>query len=77
MLLVLFTFPLVGKAQLDLVHYVPPLYAGTTHEYDIEDHWVVITTPSETPIDITIKKGDGSIFKVVTGVSKNTPKSIP
>jgi len=77
MLLVLFTFPLVGKAQLDLVHYVPPLYAGTTHEYDIEDHWVVITTPSETPIDITIKKGDGSIFKVVTGVSKNTPKSVP
>lgn len=61
---------------MDLIHYVPPLYAGTTHEYDIEDHWVVLTTPSEVPIDITIKKGDGTIFQLVTGVSKNTPKSI-
>ncbi|MGZ2371939.1 T9SS type B sorting domain-containing protein [Ancylomarina sp. YFZ004] len=65
-----------AKAQLDLIHYVPPLYAGTTHEYDIEDHWVVITTPSETPIDITIKRGDGTIFQIVNGVSTNTPKSV-
>ena len=75
-ILFLFFLPVATKAQLDLIHYVPPLYAGTTHEYDIEDHWVVITTPSEIPIDITIKRGDGTIFQVVNGVSKDTPKSV-
>ncbi len=76
-LFLLYALPLTSKAQLDLIHYVPPLYAGTDDEYDIEDHWVVLTTPSETPITVTIKKGDGTIFQVVDGVSKDTPKSIP
>ncbi|RXQ96785.1 T9SS type B sorting domain-containing protein [Ancylomarina salipaludis] len=76
-LFLLYALPLTSKAQLDLIHYVPPLYAGTNSESDIEDHWVVLTTPSETPITVTIKKGDGTIFQVVEGVSMDTPKSIP
>ncbi len=76
-LFLLFLLPFTSKAQLDLIHYVPPLYAGTTNESDIEDHWVVLTTPSENLIEITIKRGDGTIFKKVSGVSINNPVKVP
>jgi gliding motility-associated-like protein len=75
-LCLLFLIPSVVKAQLDLIHYVPPLYAGSTNESDIEDHWVVLTTPSENPIEITIKRGDGTLFQKVSGVSINSPKKV-
>ena len=61
-------------AQLDLIHYVPPFYAGTKYNGDIGNHWVVLTTPSEEAITVTIKRGDGTLVATVPNVSITTPK---
>ena len=61
-------------AQLDVIHYVPPLYAGTYHSLEVGKHWVVLTTPSEKEITVVIKKGNGDVLATVSGVSKATPK---
>ncbi|MRT91842.1 gliding motility-associated C-terminal domain-containing protein [Ancylomarina sp. 16SWW S1-10-2] len=61
-------------AQLDLIHYVPPLYEGTYHSKEVGKHWVVLTTPSEEKITVEIRKGNGVLLASVSGVSKTTPK---
>lgn len=44
-------------AQLDYIHYVPPLYNGSSNSGDIGTHVAVITTNSESLIDVDIFKG--------------------
>ncbi|MGZ2370277.1 immunoglobulin domain-containing protein, partial [Ancylomarina sp. YFZ004] len=71
----LFLLPFAAKAQLDIIHYVPPMYAGTTSDGDIKDHWVVLTTPSEAPIDVTIKNSDETFSTIIEGISITNPVS--
>jgi len=61
-------------AQLDIIHYVPPFYAGTQFKEEVGNHWVVLTTPSEEDITVFIRRGDGSLYATVPNVSKTSPQ---
>ncbi|RZT96926.1 gliding motility-associated-like protein [Ancylomarina subtilis] len=49
-------------AQLDYIHYVPPLYNGSNTNKDIGRNVVVITTDSRELIDVWIYKGDNNLL---------------
>ncbi len=49
-------------AQLDYIHYVPPLYNGSKSNNDIGRNVVVITTDSRDLIDVWIYKGDNNLL---------------
>ncbi|WP_372641682.1 IgGFc-binding protein, partial [Ancylomarina sp.] len=49
-------------AQLDYIHYVPPLYNGSNSNKDIGRNVVVITTDSRDLIDVWIYKGDNNLL---------------
>ncbi|MCZ4695857.1 hypothetical protein DWB61_14515 [Ancylomarina euxinus] len=49
-------------AQLDYIHYVPPLYNGSNTNKDIGRNVVVITTDSRDLIDVWIYKGDNNLL---------------
>jgi gliding motility-associated-like protein len=49
-------------AQLDYIHYVPPLYNGSNTNRDIGRNVVVITTDSRDLIDVWIYKGDNNLL---------------
>jgi len=59
-------------AQLDYIHYVPPLYNGSSNGGDIGKHVAVITTNSDTPIDVDIFKGTDP-NPITIQVSKSVP----
>ena len=56
----LFAIPLSGIAQYSFEHYIPPFYNGSSNNGDIGRHTVVLSTLSKDPIDVHIKKGDGT-----------------
>uniref|UniRef100_UPI0035694A63 hypothetical protein n=1 Tax=Ancylomarina sp. TaxID=1970196 RepID=UPI0035694A63 len=72
-LVFLFILPFASKAQLDYIHYVPPLYNGSSNSGDIGKHVAVISTNSDVLIDVDIFKG-GAITPFETiQVSKSAP----
>ena len=58
-------------AQLDVLHYVPPLYGRT----NVQDHYIIISTPSAAPVDVTVKQGDGTVISTTT-ITDVTPATI-
>lgn len=60
-------------AQLDYIHYVPPLYNGSSNSGDIGTHVAVITTNSESLIDVDIFKGGADVAFITIQVSKSAP----
>ncbi|MCH2234834.1 MAG: gliding motility-associated C-terminal domain-containing protein [Crocinitomicaceae bacterium] len=52
----------VTVAQLDVLHYIPPLYGRT----NVQNHYIVISTPSTGPVDVTVKRGDETLITSVT-----------
>lgn len=48
------------NAQLDTVHYIPPMHSRLTGE--IEDHYVYISTPETTPFLVNVVDGSGTEF---------------
>ncbi len=62
-------------AQLDTWHYVPPFYAkpgdGTGFQ-NIGEHFVSLSTPSESTIPVFIHRADGQLVDVVE-ISKDSP----
>tara|TARA_R110001583_G_scaffold25760_11_gene93164 strand:- start:22564 stop:32487 length:9924 start_codon:yes stop_codon:yes gene_type:complete len=60
-------------AQLDYIHYVPPVYSGSSVDADVGRNVVVITTDSRDLIDVDIfLGGSATAFKTVQ-VSKSAP----
>ncbi|MGZ2370276.1 immunoglobulin domain-containing protein [Ancylomarina sp. YFZ004] len=60
-------------AQLDYIHYVPPMYSGSGVDADVGRNVVVITTDSRDLIDVDIFLGGSATpFKTVQ-VSKSAP----
>ncbi|MFT4602511.1 MAG: hypothetical protein ACI857_002697, partial [Arenicella sp.] len=45
-------------AQLDTKHYIPPMFGRE----DEGTHYIVLSTPSTTPFDVTITDGSGTII---------------
>lgn len=71
--LFLLLFGLAGNslfAQLDVLHYIPPLYGRT----NVQNHYIVISTPATAPVTVTVTKGDGTFVTsaVITDVTPAT-----
>jgi len=45
-------------AQLDVEHYIPPMFGRE----DEGTHYIVLSTPSTTPFDVTITDGSGTVI---------------
>ncbi|UKN00777.1 gliding motility-associated C-terminal domain-containing protein [Paracrocinitomix mangrovi] len=58
-----------GIGQLDVKHYVPPLYGRT----NVQDHYMILSTPSTGPVTVDVKNGQGTILysTVITDVNPN------
>ena len=56
-----FTFQL-GYNQLSKKHFIPPLATTSTGNNAPNEQWFHISTPSENPVNFTVKRGDGTIF---------------
>lgn len=61
---------LIGYAQLDVKHYVPPLYGRT----NVQNHYMILSTPSAAPVNVDVKNGQGTILfsVVITDVAPST-----
>ncbi len=60
-------------AQLSTKHYLSPIHSRAANE--VEDHYVYLSTPSETPFTVTIQTGNGILFGTAT-VSKGNPARV-
>src|SRR5687768_10974392 len=49
-------------AQLDTRHYFPPLFGRE----DQGTHYIVLSTHSATPFDVTVKDGSGNLLTTLT-----------
>ena len=56
-----FTFQL-GYNQLSKKHFIPPLATTSSGNNAPNEQWFHISTPSENPVNFTVKRGDGSAF---------------
>ena len=56
-----FTFQL-GYNQLSKKHFIPPLATTSSGNNAPNEQWFHISTPSENPVNFTVKRGDGTIF---------------
>ena len=66
--------------QLDTIHYIPPMSTPSTNggvigwpggggggnNYLVKKHYLYLSTPSQNPIQVTIKRGDNTVLDVVT-----------
>jgi PKD repeat protein len=59
------------EAQLDTVHYIPPMHGRgwATAGAAINQHWLYITTPKVNPFNVTVRTGGGAI--IATGTVSN------
>ncbi|MGB1103194.1 MAG: hypothetical protein ACPG21_06155 [Crocinitomicaceae bacterium] len=60
--------PALANAQLDTLHFIPPWHHKNT--YDESSKILVVTTPSGTPVNVSVELGDGTV--VATGTCTNT-----
>jgi len=60
----------IGHAQLDVKHYIPPLYGRT----NVQNHYLILSTPSAAPVNVDVKNGQGTIIYsvVITDVAPST-----
>ena len=65
----LFVAGLPAIAQLDVLHYVPPLYARV----NVQNHYMILSTPSTAPVNVDVMNGQGTIIysTVITDVAPN------
>lgn len=49
-------------SQLDNTHYIPPMFGRE----NLGDHYIVLSTPSSTPFDVTITNGAGNLITTQT-----------
>ena len=59
-------------SQLSKIHYIPPLSTSANSNNPPNEQWFHISTPSENPVNFTIKRGDGSAYYADT-VSNSNP----
>jgi hypothetical protein len=60
-------------SQYDYEHYVPPFYDGSSDNYEIGKHTVVLSTNSATDVHVDIFKGiETTPFQTVT-ISRSKP----
>ena len=57
-------------AQLDVKHFIPPLYGRT----NVQNHYLILSTPSAAPVTVDVKNGQGTLIYsvVITDVAPST-----
>lgn len=55
---------IAGLAQLDYTHWLPPMHSRDGNQ--VTDHYLYLSTPSPTPIVVTITDGAGTILATPT-----------
>jgi len=55
----------VSHAQLDDLHYIPPMHSFNT-AIDIGDHVLYISTPEVNPVNYSIEDGAGNVLQAGT-----------
>ena len=70
LLALLFCISLPVLSQLDVKHYVPPLYGRT----NVQDHYMILSTPSTANVTVSVKNGQGTLIytAVISDVSPST-----
>jgi len=53
-------FALSATAQLDVVHWVPPLHSRDNGQ--INDHYLYLSTPETVPVTVNLYDGSGATF---------------
>ncbi|MBL4706048.1 MAG: hypothetical protein JKY54_16095, partial [Flavobacteriales bacterium] len=61
-----------SQAQLDVKHYIPPVFGRENYGC----HFAVLSTPSITPFNVTITDGTGTLLTTVS-ISAATSVSVP
>lgn len=69
-LFLLLLIRVVSLAQLDTVHWIPPLHSRDNSQ--VADHYVYLSTPHTTPFTVTIKDGSGNTIATPT-ISNSAP----
>lgn len=59
-------------AQVDTLHYIPPLYYTGDNNSDFGDHYFILSTFETTPFTVTVRNNDNS-FSQTYSLSKSTP----
>lgn len=79
MILVCLCYMDILAAQLDDIHYIPPLHNRNLRsnqlvltDNDSEYQAVYLSTPSLIPIDVEVRTGDGNLIKIFT-IDQTTP----
>ncbi|MCB9335516.1 MAG: hypothetical protein H6586_05165 [Flavobacteriales bacterium] len=67
---ILFSISFSGFAQLATKHYIPPLFGRE----DKGTHYIVLSTPSNTPFNVTITDGVGNLIttQTISSVASST-----
>ena len=64
-----------ARAQLDTDHWLPAMWASEISATATGAHYLVLTTPSTSNVNVTVKDGAGTLYWQGT-VSKSTPRNI-
>lgn len=62
-----------AHAQVDSLHYIPPMCSFTSTTANVQDHRLVLTTTETTPFNVNITNNDGSFTYTATGLSSTNP----
>lgn len=67
--LLLFITSLPAFTQLDVLHYIPPLYGRT----NVQNHYMILSTPNAGPVTVNVMNGQGTLIytTVITDVTPN------
>ena len=60
--LCVWAFPALLSAQLDTIHWIPPMYGGQV----TGEQFIDLTTPEIAPFQVTIRDGAGSLVQLIT-----------
>ncbi|MGZ2370910.1 tandem-95 repeat protein [Ancylomarina sp. YFZ004] len=62
-------------AQIDSLHYIPPMCSFTSSSANVDDHQMVLTTTETVAFDVTIKNNDDTFIRTVS-LSSSSPQKI-
>ncbi|MDE5419280.1 Ig-like domain-containing protein [Labilibaculum sp. DW002] len=62
-------------AQVDSLHYIPPMCSFTSSSSNVQDHQMVLTTTESTAFNVTIRNNDGTFTRTVS-LSSSSPQKI-
>lgn len=62
-------------AQVDSLHYIPPMCSFTSSAANVKDHQLVLTTTETTTFTVTVRNNDGTFIRTVN-LSSASPQKL-